>query len=458
MLKIKVFLTAVFVLLSSVNVVASPQDITGTAYLLKERSTGRIIASYNPDMIIYPASTIKILTALVALDYINVDDVITVGTEIYYMPRGSSHAGHTYAEQISGINLIRGLLLRSGNDTSNIVAAHVARIITGEELPFPEAEKLFTDLMNEKARYIGTTVSNFTNAHGFHDPDMFVTAYELALISDFALNNEVIRQIASEITFEGNSADNMAGTTRTRELSWHTTNRLLAGEFEYPHTIGLKTGFHDQAGRCLVAAAQRQNISLISVVMGSVDPDRWTDTIRLFEYGFNNYSIRTIHNPNEPIISITIENPRWGDPYTIETFGTESFSFFLTAQEYDDIVRTIIYNDDIANIDEDGAVYFLAPLSYGDVIGTVTYTLDGVELFRDTIVLTENVLAWSVIYSIIYVIGLLRDDPFSIIGAAFLFGFGFTIIVLYQIVKICVTISRRRSRTRRFRQNKFRFK
>lgn len=441
---IKIILLILIFMLSPIAVYGNINEITGHAYLLKERSTGRIIVSHNIDDIIYPASTIKILTALIALDYIAEDDIITVGNEIYYMPAGSSHAGHFLGEQISGINLIRGLLLRSGNDTSNIAVAHVARIITGETLPFTEAETLFTNLMNDRSYELGATSSNFTNAHGFFHPEMVVTARDLAIISDYAINNPIIRKIVSETHFEGYGATG-SNIVTTREISWASTNRLLAGEFYYPYAIGFKTGFHDQAGHCFIGVASKDGIELISVIMGSNNLDRWRDTATLFEYGFNNYAIRDIQLASTAIGQIEIENPRWGTSSHVDFFGIDNFRYYLSQNEFDNLIRTVSFNEGIYTL-EDGVRLFKAPMAAGDRIGNIRYTLNGIEIFNNPILIQDNVFPWSVLSSFVYVVGVVSEDPFSITSIAFFFGLFFVLAILFWIIKFFVVFSMKKSK------------
>ncbi|MCL1995878.1 MAG: D-alanyl-D-alanine carboxypeptidase [Defluviitaleaceae bacterium] len=420
------------------------EDIVGTAIILVERNTGRVLFGRNEDTPIYPASMIKVLTAIVMLDYIQLNDIVRVTGEIYHTPFGSSLAGHFYGENISGLNLLRGLILPSGNDTANVVVANVARRHTGTTMPFPQAEQVFAELMNEKARQIGATNSNFTNAHGFHDPEMKSTARDLALIADYALNIPIIRQVATERHFSGPSMENPAPNQPIREISWSNTNRLLVGQYYHPYATGLKTGFHTPAGWCFIGTATRGDMEVITVIAGSYASQRWFDTAALFDYAFENYEMRLVHSGREVVYEIDIYNPRWGDETTAQAIGTNSFSYFLSITELNSIQKDIVFLTDLAYENEEGLA-FIAPLYAGDIIGSVVFTLNGTELFRDNIILTRDIYPWSYASSIQFVFDYLLENPFSVFGLSFVLALIFLFIVIYKIVAVILRFRARRA-------------
>ena len=466
MLKGKISVIMFFIIgmvMTNKNIVANevdPMQVTGTAAILVERSTGRVIFEQNPDLVIYPASMTKVLTAIVALDYIDEDDIVVVGTEINYVPAGSSRAGHILGEHVTGLNLIRGLIMPSGNDTANIVAAHVAREHTGNEnLGFREAEAIFTDLMNQRAKEIGAVNSNFANAHGFHDPNLYTTVRDLAKIAAVAMEHEAIMKVASEAVFTGNSGGGFVGEgVRTREIDWFTHNRLLAGPFYNTYVTGLKTGFTDQAGFCLIGTAERNGVELISVIAGSVNPARWTDTTALFQYGFNNYSLRTVQHTIMSLGEIDLYNARWGDETSIQVFGDKNFIHFLTEEEMQRIERSVIYDTDkimISETEEDDAIIeLIAPLTAGQVIGRVTYNLDGETLFTGNVIVTQDVYERTFSSNVTYVVNYLQANAVSIYGLSFMLlciSFG---MMLHKVV----TVLRNRSKKiNRRRKNKIKY-
>ena len=448
------------------NIFANPDlyDITGTAVMLIERSTGRVLYERNPDMLIYPASMIKVLTAIVMLDYIGLDEIVVVGEEINYVPFGSSRVGHILGEHITGHTLLRGLILPSGNDTANVVAMNVATRIAGTPLPFEEAELLFTQLMNERAREIGLTSSNFTNAHGFHDPDMQVTARDLITLAGYAIDIPIIRETAGELQFSDYTVpytvegwENM----QTRSVLWNNTNRMLVGIFYHPDVTGLKTGFHTPAGHTFLGTAERDGTELISVIGGSYSETRFLDTARLFNYAFDNYDFLNIHTGLNPIHRIDISNPRWGDESSVYIFGTTNFSHFMTQDEMSSIQRDLVFFDDFLHLtypyeeDIERPLSFLAPLYAGDVIGRVVFTLNGEEIFYDNLVITENIIAWSYSESFRYIFSHLVEDPFSILGLSIILAIIFICIIVSWIISITRKILKRSNRLRRMQRTKF---
>lgn len=421
-------------------------EVTGTASILMERSTGRVIYAQNPELTIYPASMTKVLTALVALEYIDIDEIITVGSEIDYVSPGSSRAGHIRGEHVTGLNLIRGLIMPSGNDTANVVVANVASKVTDNtNLTFLEAEEIFADLMNKKAIELGAVNSNFTNAHGLHDPNLYTTVSDIAIIANAAMDNEIIRMVASEVVFVGNSAgSNASSNMLTAEYNWHTHNRLLAGQYYNPNVTGLKTGFTDQAGHSLVGTAERDDVELISVISGSVNPDRWIDTTALFQYGFNNYILETLQNTTEPLEEINIYNPRLGEETSIEVFSYSEFIFYLTRDEMENVTKEITYDQEKIMVLEDESIALIAPISEGESIGEIVLKLNGDVIFNGDIVLKEDINERTLLSSAHYIFTFLRENAFSIYGLSFLLFCIFMGVVIHKIILIKRKFFRRR--------------
>ncbi|MCL1924832.1 MAG: D-alanyl-D-alanine carboxypeptidase [Defluviitaleaceae bacterium] len=447
-MKLIIFLL-IFLFIIFDNTYAVERELTGTGIILMERSTGRVIYEQNSNMLIYPASMIKVLTTIVALEHMDMNEIVVVGEEINHVPFGSSTAGHFIGEHITGRNLIYGLLLPSGNDTSNVVAAHVAYLVTGNsDMHFEEAEAIFINLMNEKARSIGAESSYFTNAHGFHDPRMRVTASDLALIANYAMNNAIIREVASTISIETQSAYGVTGATR--DLNWFNTNRLLTGEFYYPYAIGLKTGFHTPAGHSFIGVASKDGLEFITVIGGSTANQRWIDTTYLFEYAFANYSIETIHIGNNAVSEFPIKNRRWGDNSYINTYGTTNFSSLFSLEELARIERELVLFEDPFYIDSDGHRFLVAPLYAGNMLGEIIYRLDGEVIFTDNIVTRTDIYAWSYISSIQYMINYVIENPISIISLSAYLGIIFFLMILIRVISFIVKLVKRRKKRKKY--------
>lgn len=141
----------------------------------------------------FPDSMAKTLAAIITLQYLDINEIIITGNEVHTASPGSSLANHRQGESIKVENLIRGLFISSGNETANVVTREVARWHTeDEQISFVNAEQVFTNLMNEKAGELGALDSNFVNAHGFHNPNHFTLANDIALITRASMQKEIV--------------------------------------------------------------------------------------------------------------------------------------------------------------------------------------------------------------------------------------------------------------------------
>ncbi|ADU51166.1 Serine-type D-Ala-D-Ala carboxypeptidase [Thermaerobacter marianensis DSM 12885] len=244
------------------GVVEPPPALDAAAAVLMDAASGQVLWAHNPHQRRAPASTTKILTAIVALEYGNLDDTVTV-SEYAASTEGSTmdlSAGERYTLR----ELLWGLMLESGNDAAVAIAEHISG-----------SEAAFARLMNETALRLGLRDTHFTNPHGLHDPGHYTTAYDLAVMTRYALANDYFARLVCQpekVLCRGDG-------DWVRILS--STNRLLW----YREWIrGVKTGTTNAAGPCLVSSGERDGRRLIAVVLDS--GDRWADSERLLEWGF----------------------------------------------------------------------------------------------------------------------------------------------------------------------------
>ncbi len=243
---------------------------TGTSVIAMEVSTNRVLTGTAIHEKRYMASTTKILTAIVIIENCNLDEIVTV-TQKTVGVEGSSiylKAG----EKISVRHLLYGLMLRSGNDCAETLAVHCSGSISA-----------FADLMNKTAEKIGATESNFVNPHGLHDDNHYTTAYDLALISCYALKNEEFAKIVStkKIT--------VPKSTQDYDRVLINKNKMLS---LYDGANGIKTGYTKKAGRCLVSSAKRNGMQVVTVVLnyGAM----WDKSCELLDYTFDNFSLKKV--------------------------------------------------------------------------------------------------------------------------------------------------------------------
>ena len=269
------------------------------AAILIDSVTGKVLAEKNSNEKKYPASTTKILTAIITIENCKLDDKITASYDaVMSIPVGYSNAAIQPDETLSVEELLNLFLIHSANEVGLIFAEHISGSVEN-----------FADLMNQKANEIGCKNTHFTNPSGIHDEEHYSTAYDMALIAQYCMKNEVFRNIVSKTSCE------VPATNKYEDRYFVNTNDLIrpSSQYYYEYAIGIKTGFTSQAKNCLIAASKKDNMELITVVLGSQTTEdgksaRYLDTINLFEYGFNNYKSQEIKTQNDTIEEITIKN------------------------------------------------------------------------------------------------------------------------------------------------------
>lgn len=257
--------------------------IRAHAAVLVDAESGQEIFGLNSDTVMYPASTTKIMTALLAVEHGDMDQLITIGNEVNMIAWDSSRAHLQRGDRLRLRDVVYGMMLASGNDAAYSVAVHIAR--TKSENPYmPEADalKLFAQMMNERAREAGARNTNFFNPDGYPHRNHYTTAKDLALIMAEAMKNPDFRE------FDG--TDFYSPTTLSNRV-WKNGNYLIQREsgFFYDKAIGGKTGFTHPAGFTMVASAAHNDLELVAVALKTDADGRWLDTTGLLEYGFDNY-------------------------------------------------------------------------------------------------------------------------------------------------------------------------
>jgi len=255
----------------------------GLAAIVIDAETGQILYEKNSHLRRPPASTTKIMTAIVALEHGHLDDVVTISKKAAETPYSSLN--FKPGERIKLRDLLYGMLLRSANDSCVAVAEHIAGSV----------EK-FVEMMNEKAREMGCRDTHFVNPNGLHDPDHYSSAYDLALIARHAIHipafNEFIRTKKVKIDRSLNHEDTVVRNKSLRFLK------------HYLGADGIKTGYTKQAGHCFVGSATHEGWRLISVVLKS--PDIAAETAALLDYGFHHFRPLFYACRNEPVQEVRV--------------------------------------------------------------------------------------------------------------------------------------------------------
>ncbi|MCE4047169.1 MULTISPECIES: D-alanyl-D-alanine carboxypeptidase family protein [Bacillaceae] len=246
--------------------------VSASSAILMEQESGRVIYEKDAHTQRRIASITKIMTAILAIESGKMNDMVKI-SENAVRSEGSSiylKAG----EKISLEDLVYGLMLRSGNDAATAIAEHVGGSLDG-----------FVYLMNQKAQELGMKDTHFANPHGLDDhEDHYSSAYDMALLTKYAMDNEQYKKIAGTKNYRSENPDG------EWDRVWKNKNKLLTGLYEY--TTGGKTGYTKRAKRTLVSTAEKDGVELIAVTLN--DPDDWDDHINMYETAFKNYQMALV--------------------------------------------------------------------------------------------------------------------------------------------------------------------
>lgn len=378
-LKLKI-LAIMLIFLFCLQSFAYAVSVTAESAILVEVSTGRIIYEKNSTKQMYPASTTKMVTAILVIENCDLQEIVTVSeTALQNIPTGYVTCDLSVGEEISVNDLLYALMVPSANDAAYVLAEHVAGSVDA-----------FADMMNNKAREIGCTATHFVNPNGIHDSRHYTTAYDLYLIAKYCMQNETFRNIVStkEYTLPATNKHEAADRTFT------TTNDLLNPEKTnyYKTAIGIKTGHTSMAGHCLVSESSREGLDFISVVLNSEsDNKRFSDSVNLFNYGYDNYTLTKVKEKNQLIETIEIENAT-KETANLDLLVDEEITVINNKSiTMDQIIPEIKLNEEIS-----------APIIAGTVLGTIKYKVDDIEYSANLI--AKNDVIEKPDYSIFLVI------------------------------------------------------
>lgn len=334
---------------------AKEPEITATSGMVIDCIDGKILYSKNADEKLYPASLTKVLTAIIVVEKCGLQDNVTINqSAIDKVESGYLTANLKTGEVFTVEQLLNLLLISSYDDVANALAEHVAG-----------SEEEFVKMMNEKAKEIVCTNSNFLNCHGEHDTNHYSTAHDMALIANYAVKFEAIRNIA-QVTEYGLPATTIyTGNDRY----FYTSNEMLqtGSKNYYKYAKGLKTGFTTPAGNCLMAYAEKSGLKLVSVTMKSTTSNsRYEDSEAILEYAFDTNTIRTIAEAGTNIQTVTVKKARKEDKKLNMVLEKPITAVVKVENEETPIEPQINLNSKIK-----------APIKKGTVLGTVSYEIEG---------------------------------------------------------------------------------
>ena len=263
---------------ASNNIEGWPQGpaIGAEGAILMEARTGAILYAKNIDEKLYPASTTKIVTGLLAYENCKLDEQVEFSYDaVHDVARGDSNIGMDAGEIIPMNKALEGMMILSANEVANAIAEHVGN---GDR-------EAFVKMMNDKAAEVGCTNTHFTNPNGLHDEQHYTTCRDLAILAKYYFQYDYLAGLSREPACEFE-----ATATQPDSFRLNTKNMLVKGRrYEYEALVGSKTGYTSEARQTLVSAAKKDGLELICVIMKEESPYQFEDTVALFDYGFENF-------------------------------------------------------------------------------------------------------------------------------------------------------------------------
>lgn len=408
--------------------------VEATAALLVDADHDVVLYEYNAHEKRYPASITKVMTALLTLEAVDrgelaLSDMITAPPGIHNgLSADSSTANIKSGEIMSLENLLYCVLLPSANEACNVLAYVVAGGVDE-----------FVALMNQRAAELGMTGTHFTNTHGLHDDDHYTTAWDIWLMSREAMKHETFREIVSTKQYT------VPATNVSEQREFYNTNGLITAMkysgYLYQPAIGIKTGSTGQAGLCLVSAAVQDGRTLYCVVLGAElahQPDNsykrmnFVESSRLLEWGFDNFSYRTILESSDPVaqIEVTLSDT---DHVLVRPEGTLS-ALLPNDLDLSEFTQTVTLDAESVE----------APVTEGQVLGKITLTYDGEEYGTLDLVALNDVERSELLYRIDRVEKFFANPWVKVAIAALI------LFILVLIIACSIHGKKRRRRTRSY--------
>lgn len=328
---------------------AAEVETSAAAYALYCPDNGELLLSENADTELPIASTTKIMTTVLTLEEAARDNRVVEFTDEMAAEGSSMYLKR--GEKVTLYDLAVGMMMQSGNDAANAAAITINGSI-----------RAFADRMNEKAQAIGMTHTHFVTPSGLDDAEHYSTAYDMALLTAYAMRNEDFASIVSQTSMEVHflyPADKF--------MTYPNHNKLLR---MYEDCIGGKTGYTEKAGRCLVSVSRRGGLTLIAVTLD--DRDDWRDHIALFEYGFDHFEKRTLSVGS----------------HTLAVVGGVQDALTVSAPDQSAVVPK---DADELTTRLNLPAFLYAPVQKGDHVGTVEYSLQGEALIEVPLTADETV-------------------------------------------------------------------
>lgn len=353
---------------------AEDLEINAPCYILVDPKTEQVLYEENSNLKWYPASTTKIMTAILVIENGNLDKIVTANQSNIDPGNGGANIGIMDGEELSIRTLLNALLVKSANETANILADNIC----------PTRQE-FIDLMNKKALELGCTNTHFVTTNGMHDDNHYTTVSDMAKIACYAMTLKEFREIVAQPNYT------MPETNKHNRISenyWgkiYNTNQLFyyTSTF-YNEILGIKTGYTKEAKNNLVSSVKAANgMELLAVVFGDVSINKrnvFTSSRSLFEYGFKNFSSQKILSGNEIIQSVGIKD------------AVDNSKLALVTEK--DLYSILPNNSSNWNLEKNVKIYtsqLQAPIEKGNTLGSIEYRRNGTLLGKINIVAATSI-------------------------------------------------------------------
>ncbi len=356
---VSVLLSAILTVCSAVTAFADESDdregspdVSAETYVLYCADNGQILAAKDENKRMKPASTTKIMTTLLDLEAAaSCDETVTFTKE---MAAEGSSMYLELGEKVRLSDLAVGMMMSSGNDAANAAA-----------LSLSDSFEDFSELMNGRAKQIGMDNTHFITPSGLDDDDHYSTAYDMALLMTYALENEDFAKLSAKKSAKVDFVE------PEKHITYSNHNRLLS---LYEYCIGGKTGYTMAAGRCLVSAARKDGLTLVCVTMN--DRNDWDDHIKLYNYGFDNYFSEN-SNDSEFMAEIPCVG---GTVDTVDVVGEKDISVVLPAKDKSKLERKVYIDS-----------FLYAPIAKNQTVGRIDYIVDGNRVASVNVISADNV-------------------------------------------------------------------
>lgn len=404
----------------SVSAATKLPNIIAEAYILVDMTTGEVLAEKNSEERLYPASTTKMMTAILAIENLDLNGTWTADAEVY--ATGGSRLTLINEEMCSNRDVLYATMVKSANDG----AVYLAKATAGT------TEK-FLEMMNAKAAELGCVNTHFSNPNGLHLEDHYSCAADLSKIALYCMKNETFRDVVRTSSYT------MAATNLSTERTVQNTNLLLYDCTEsnrvvvngvsryckYDGCIGVKTGYTPEAQGCLVSAAERDGTSLLCVVLKSSTMGRFSDSIGLLDWGFENFKTEKVMDSGR---DMGTANMKKGEVKTVGLVSDDDVTLTLPANASSNLIQ----------IETNVPDQIPAPVSKGQQVGTYTIYEGGIEIGTYPILAAADVAEGgflsrfgvedAVAHKIFTIVGI-------VIGSILFLGFAFVMTMHYISVQ-----------------------